>query len=213
MAGTILLIRHGETAWNREKVFRGIHDVPLNDNGRTQAVLAARALAERRIDAAYTSPLSRARETAEIVLAPHGVPAIVHSGLIDFNYGDWTGVADAAVAAKWPREHAVWNTTPHLAQPPGGDTLARVSARAEHALKEIVSRHADATVAVFAHRVINKLLVLMMLGLPLERFKFIRQDNCCVDEFAVAREGFTVFRINDTSHLRSGGADVLSADF
>ena len=123
MPGTVLLIRHGETAWNREKVFRGIHDVPLNDNGRAQAALVARALAARPIDAAYTSPLSRARETADIVLAPHGIEAAILEGLTDFDYGDWTGLTDDAVAAKWPDARALWGATPHLAQPPGGDTL------------------------------------------------------------------------------------------
>jgi len=68
MSTTILLIRHGETAWNREKIFRGVYDIPLNENGRDQARQVARALKGREIHAAYSSPLSRAIETAQIAL-------------------------------------------------------------------------------------------------------------------------------------------------
>ena len=64
MSTTLLLIRHGETAWNREQIFRGVYDIPLNENGRAQARHLAEALAKREIDAAYSSPLSRAQETA-----------------------------------------------------------------------------------------------------------------------------------------------------
>lgn len=213
MSGTILIIRHGETAWNREKIFRGTYDVPLNENGRAQAALAARALAACRIDAAYTSPLSRARETADIMLAPQHVRAVIHEGLKDFNFGEWTGLMDAAVAEKWPGAHALWSATPHLAQPPGGDTLAAASERVRAALDEIVSRHSGATVALFTHRIVNKLLVLAMLGLPLERFKFIRQDNCCINEFEAKPEGYVAVRINDVSHLRTAGASVIKTDF
>jgi broad specificity phosphatase PhoE len=65
MPTTVLLIRHGETAWNWGKIFRGIADIPLNENGRAQASLLAKALALRRIDAAYSSPLARAQEAAQ----------------------------------------------------------------------------------------------------------------------------------------------------
>ena len=68
MSTTILLVRHGETDWNREKIFRGVYDVPLNDNGRHQAQLAAKALSSYKIDAGYTSPLSRAAETLTTVI-------------------------------------------------------------------------------------------------------------------------------------------------
>ena len=112
MSTTILLIRHGETAWNREKIFRGVADIPLNETGRAQARLVARALASRSIAAGYASPLSRALETANIVLEPHGVRAAAHEGLTDLDYGEWTGLKDDDVAARWPEGHARWRTRP-----------------------------------------------------------------------------------------------------
>jgi broad specificity phosphatase PhoE len=213
MPTTILLIRHGETAWNREKIFRGVHDVPLNKNGRAQASLLAQALTPRQIDAAYSSPLSRAAETAQIVLQPHGIAARVHQGLTDFNYGQWTGLQEQAVARQWPREHALWTAAPHQARIPDGDTLLQVSDKSLAALEEIAREHAGQTIALFAHRVINKLLVLCMLNLGLERFPFIRQDNCCLNEFQHTGEGYIVVSLNDVSHIRQAGANLLQADF
>lgn len=213
MSTTILLVRHGETDWNREKIFRGVYDVPLNDNGRHQARLAAEALRSHEIDAGYTSPLSRAAETASIVLESHGITAESHEGLLDFNYGDWTGKPDSEVASHWPEEHAAWNAHPHETHIPGGDTLKDVFDRAFVAMEEIAERHGGQTVALFAHRVVNKLLILGALGLSLERFPFILQGNCCINKFTRLAGGYLIEYLNDTSHIRYAGGDVLEEDF
>jgi broad specificity phosphatase PhoE len=213
MPTIILLVRHGETAWNREKIFRGVYDIPLNENGRAQASHLAQALTLRRIDVAYSSPLSRARETARIVLEPHGIEAAVHEGLKDFNYGKWTGLKDEVVASKWPEEHARWTAEPHKIRPPDGDTLQEIFDRSFDAVEEIAQKHDGQTVALFAHRVVNKLLILGMLTLGLERFPFIRQDNCCINEFERTARGYIVISLNDIEHIRQAGTDPLKADF
>ncbi|HEY47148.1 MAG: hypothetical protein AMJ88_11265 [Anaerolineae bacterium SM23_ 63] len=213
MGTTILLVRHGETDWNREKIFRGVYDIPLNDNGRRQAGLAAEALGSHKINAGYTSPLSRAAETASIILAPHNIHARPHDGLLDFNYGDWTGKAEAEVARYWPDEHAAWNAHPHEARIPGGDTLKEVFDRAFATMEEIAQSHDGQTVALFAHRVVNKLLVLGALGLTTDRFPFILQGNCCINKFMRVEEGYLIEYLNDTSHIRYAGGDVLGEDF
>ena len=213
MGTTILLVRHGETAWNRSKIFRGVYDIPLNDNGRAQAQALARLLANRSIDAAYTSPLSRATETAQIVLQPHGIEANVHEGLKDFNYGLWMGLEESEVVRRWPDEHYDWITTPHTIRVPGGDTLQDVFHAAFAALEDSVHKHTDQTIALFAHRVVNKLLVLGVLRLGLERFPFIRQDNCCLNEFQWIGQDYIVINLNDVSHLRQMGTALLEEDF
>jgi broad specificity phosphatase PhoE len=213
MSTTILLVRHGETDWNREKLFRGVYDIPLNANGRHQAGLAAETLASHQIDAGYTSPLSRAAETASIVLTPHNIKAIPHDGLLDINYGDWTGVGDAAVAERWPEEHDVWNARPHEVRIPGGDTLQEVFDRAFAAMEEITLNHVGQTVALFAHRVVNKLLILGALDLTTDRFPFILQGNCCINKLIRVEGGYLIECLNDTSHMRHAGADMLQEDF
>ena len=213
MATTILVIRHGETDWNRERVFRGVFDIPLNDNGRDQARLAGEALRLDKIDAAYSSPLSRAVETANIVLEPHGINATIHQGLLDFDYGDWTGIKDLDVALRWSEEHALWNSRPHSIRVPGGDTLQDVFDRTFGAMEEIAKEHDGQTVALFAHRVINKLLVIGALGLNLDRFPFIIQGNCCINRFVRTELGYIIEFINDTAHIRNAGKELLPADF
>jgi len=213
MTTTILLIRHGETTWNRRKVFRGTCDIPLNDNGLRQARLLAAALRERRIDAAYTSPLARARQTAEAVLGGRDVTAVVDERLTDFCYGDWTGLQEAEVARRWPREFELWSGRPHELRVPGGSTLQEVFDRAFEAMEEMAARHEGRTVALFAHRVVNKLLVLAALGLGVDRFPFVRQDNCCLTEFERTPRGYVLCRSNDTSHLSGQDVAPLADDF
>lgn len=213
MATTILLVRHGETAWNRDKIFRGTHDIPLNDNGREQAKLAAKALISCKIDFAYTSPLSRAAETAKIVLEPHSVEASIHEGLLDFDYGNWTGQKDVDVAKKWPEEHVAWSSWPDSLRIPGGDTLKEVFNRAFGCMEEIAEKHDDQTVAFFAHRVVNKLIVIGVLGIGLDRFPFIMQGNCCVNKFERTKKGYIIDFINDTAHIRNARAELLKEDF
>jgi broad specificity phosphatase PhoE len=206
---TILIVRHGETDWNRRKIFRGAHDIPLNDNGRAQAGRLTGALPA--IDAAYSSPLSRARETAQLALAGQAVAIQSHPGLVDIDYGEWTGKEDEEVYRLWPDEHTAWGATPHLAAPVGGEPLGAVSERVLASLHEVVDTHAGQIIAIFAHRVVNKLLVLGMLGLELNRFAYIRQDNCCISEFHKADDGYVVVRLNDTAHMRD--TDILTVDF
>lgn len=213
MATTILLIRHGETVWNREKKFRGIYDIPLNENGRTQATQLSKALASRHIDAAYSSSLSRAKETADIALKSHGIQVAIDEGFKDFNYGKWTELQETEVAQRWPEEHACWLATPHQIRVPGGDTLREVFDNAFNTLEEITQRHHGQTTAIFAHRVVNKLLVLGMLTLGLERFPFIRQDNCCLSEFERTEKGYIMIRSNDTSHIQQDNTALLKIDF
>lgn len=213
MATTILVIRHGETAWNRSKIFRGTYDIPLNDNGKNQAQLLADALKDRTIDAAWTSPLSRSRETAEIVMADRGVDAIVDERLADINYGDWTGKEEAKVAQQWPDLFDLWATQPEKVQFPNGETLEQLYSRTSDAMDSLAATHDGKTIALFAHRAVNKILVLAALGLPPARFPFIRQDNCCLTEFQRNENGYVIVTLNSTSHIDKSGTDLLTADF
>jgi broad specificity phosphatase PhoE len=213
MATRLIIVRHGETAWNRGNIYRGTYDIPLNDNGRQQARLTAAALKRYPIDIAYTSPLSRAAETARITLAPHGIEASPHQDLLDFDYGEWTGKQQEEVRQTWPAEFEEWSARPHQARPPGGTTLQEVSDRCTTMMVEVAARHDGSTVALFSHRVVNKLLVLGALGLGLDRFPFIVQGNCSFNEILVQDGTFTIESLNNTAHMIEGGVDILTADF
>ena len=213
MSTRILIIRHGETAWNRSRIFRGTYDISLNENGKQQARLVAQSLEGIKMDAAYTSPLSRAKESAEIVTETHGIAPVVHDGFIDMDYGEWTGKEDSEVARLWPNEHAAWTTNPHTVRPPGGTSLKEVFNNSFTAMERLAEKHDGETIAIFAHRVVNKVLVIGALSLGLERFPFIIQGNCCINEIERIQSGYLIHSINDISHIKNAETDLIQADF
>jgi broad specificity phosphatase PhoE len=99
---TILLARHGETDWNRDGIWQGWADPPLNDAGRAQARLLAEQLRDTPFDAVYSSDLQRAHETAELVAEPHGVPVISDAGLREIDIGSWSGLTRAEIDERFP---------------------------------------------------------------------------------------------------------------
>lgn len=213
MSTKILIIRHGETDWNRSETFRGTYDIALNENGKKQARLVAQSLKNIKIDAAYTSPLSRAKETAGIVSKSHSISPIIHNAFIDMDYGEWTGKKDSEVIKLWPDEHAAWTTKPHTVKPPGGTTLEDIFKNSFAAMEDLAVKHNGETIAIFTHRVVNKLLLIGALALGLERFPFIIQGNCCINEIERIQSGYLIKSINDVSHIKNAGINLLQIDF
>jgi broad specificity phosphatase PhoE len=105
---TILLARHGETDWNRERRFQGHADPPLNELGRRQARELADSLADSGVTAVYASPLARARETAEIVAAALGLPVEPRPALREVDVGSWQGLTRDEVEARYPDDFRRW---------------------------------------------------------------------------------------------------------
>lgn len=99
---TILLARHGETDWNRDRIYQGHADPPLNAKGRRQAEALARRLAGERLDAIYASDLHRALETAEIVAAALGMTVVPEAGLREIDVGSWSGLTRDEIAERFP---------------------------------------------------------------------------------------------------------------
>ena len=213
MSTKIFIIRHGETAWNRGQIFRGTYDIPLNENGKQQARLAAQSLKNVKIHAAYTSPLSRAKESAEIITNSHGISPVIHNGFIDMDYGEWTGKENSEVAKIWPDDHAAWTKNPHTVRPPGGTTLKEIFNNSFTAMEKLAKKHNGETIAIFSHRVVNKVLIIGALSFRLEQFPFVIQGNCCINEIEKTPNGYLIHSINDVSHIKNAGIDLLQADF
>lgn len=202
----ILLIRHGQTAWNRELVFRGGTDVPLDRAGVSQAGALARRLRRTPLAAVYAGPLSRARRTAELVAAPHRLPVTVLPGLDDMRFGAWEGRALTDVERTQPKRFSCWQREPWNLRIPGGTTLRQVEMRAWRALRAVVGQHrADDAVALVTHRVVLKLLVLDMLGAGARGFWRIALDPCGLTVADWDGSKFVLERLNDTGHLRPRG--------
>src|SRR5579859_3790036 len=138
----LLLIRHGETAANREYRYLGHRDEPLADRGRAQAACLATALAELPIRAVYASPLQRAEETARPIAARLEVPLRTEPRLREQCFGAWEGLTRAEVAAQNGDSTLTrWEADPGRMAPPGGETLEVVRERALACIEELSSAH------------------------------------------------------------------------
>lgn len=147
----LILVRHGETAWNRERRLQGHIDVPLNDEGLWQARAVARALAIERPDVLYSSDLIRARQTAEAIAHATGLPLVQEPRLRERNYGVFEGVPMAELPQRFPREYDEWRRRVPEAVIEGAETLVAFSARVEAILQTLAQRHAGQTVVVVTH--------------------------------------------------------------
>jgi probable phosphoglycerate mutase len=145
----LLLVRHGETDWNRERRFQGHADPPLNDAGREQAHELAETLAGEGIDAIYTSDLQRARETAEILAARFGSEVVALRELREIDVGDWQGLTWPEIEQRHPDGAARWHRDGHGWD--GGETYDQLRERIVAALRGIAERHPGQRVLVVGH--------------------------------------------------------------
>lgn len=207
---TIMLIRHGDTDWNAQEIFRGRADVELNETGIAQAELLAEYLESVPIKAIYSSPLKRALKTAEIIARPHKIEVISSENLVDFHFGEWQGLSHDKVKGKYKELYDEWLKSPHLVSIPGGESLDDVRERGLNLVNRIVSTYNDATVALVSHRVIHKVVICALLELDNSHFWNIRLDTCGVTTFIYENRRFILERHNDTSFLRPIRKTALS---
>jgi broad specificity phosphatase PhoE len=200
----VVLVRHGQTAWNREVRFRGRADVALDGFGLKQAEATGHYVAARwPVAAVYTSRMGRAMQTAEAIARAHGLRAQPLEGLLDIDFGAWQGLSPDEVTRRYPDLYRAWLEAPHTVHFPRGEGLDDVRNRVVAALDEAVAQHMGQTVALVSHMVVNRVLLCAMLGLGNERFWRLQQDTCAVNVFDVAEDGAcTIVLLNDTCHLQ-----------
>jgi len=202
--GRIYLLRHGQTAWNKEEVFRGTLDVPLDDVGRRQARDAGRALKRKGLKdpVIYCSPQARARETAEIVAAEIPVQELhPEPAFRDLNFGEWQGMPKTEVARLYPDLLKKWATEPTGIVFPGGEGLEAVADRAEEALYRLARENLHRDMILVSHQVVNKAILCRLLGAGLNVFWRLGQDTACLNLLEYNGSYFVVQTVNDTHHL------------
>ncbi len=197
----VLLVRHAETEWNRERRFQGWRDIPLSAAGRAQAECAARLLAETPLTAVWSSPLARARETAAIIAAPHRLAVQESEAFKEMGFGEWEGLTRDEVRARFPDAHRAWAETPAEARWPGAETLAAVRARALQGLQALRAAHAGQTIAVVSHGITGRILILEALGLGLDRLWTFHLSSTGISELEFREDWTTLHRMNSLIHL------------
>lgn len=201
----IILVRHGQTEWNRVERFRGRANLPLNRVGIAQAEAAARRIAAAWLaSAVYSSPLKRAMETAKIIAQALSLTVQPLAGLMDIDYGEWQGLSPGEVAERYGDLYTQWLEEPHLVHIPCGDSLGEVRERAVAALEEVIGKHSGQTVVLVSHQTVNKVLLCAVLGLDNSHFWHIRQGNGAINVLEYGESGFVISLLNDTCHLGQG---------
>lgn len=149
MPTTLVLVRHGETDWNRENRFQGHADTSLNQAGRAQAHVLARELAGQGFDAVYSSPLKRAAETARIVASRLGLDLQLSAGLMEVDVGSWSGLTRDEIEVRFPDGYERWLEYGHGWD--NGETYVELGERVVSDLLRIAERHADELVLAVTH--------------------------------------------------------------
>ncbi len=197
----LVLVRHGTTAWSRERRFAGSRDIPLAEEGLRQCEAVAAALGGKLIAAVYASPLERARTSAEVIAKAHRLEVRIEPDLREMAFGEWEGLTRDEVAARFPQAYELWRSAPHRLAVPGGESLADVAARGQRAVDELVGTHADETVVLVSHAVVLRLIVLQALGLGPERLWAVDASPAGITEIEYEPGWATVHRMNTLSHL------------
>jgi len=205
MATRLLLVRHGATPRTAEDRFSGAEGVDLSDEGRQQVRLLANRLAGEGVCAAYTSPLSRAAETAAILCEPHRLTPIQREGLREISHGHWEGLTRTEVEAQFRDEYLTWEEDPFTFAPADGESGVSVLARALPVIREIVVAHRDENVIVVSHKATLRLVLSSLLGFDARGYRDrLDQSPAClnvVDFKDPVRARLMLF--NDVSHYQA----------
>jgi broad specificity phosphatase PhoE len=199
------LVRHGATANNRADPPRlqgRRTDPPLSDEGREQAQRTGEFLAAFALDAVYSSPLLRARQTAEAVAKPHGLATQIVDELIEVDVGVWEGRSWKEIEKTDAAAYRAFMTDASVNSYLGGENLQIVLARAAPALEKLMRENLGRSIAVVAHNVVNRSYLTQLMGIPLSRYRSIPQDNCGVTFIRYRDARAKAVTINAVFHLR-----------
>jgi alpha-ribazole phosphatase len=197
----LVLVRHGETEWNRNWRIQGHTDIALSALGHEQARRLAARLSREPISAVYASDLARARETAEPLAKALRLPLHTTPLLREVGFGAWEGLTLSEVEARWPEEYAAWREDSIRYRPPDGERIEELQRRVLAAVAEILTAHPGEVVAIIGHGGSVKSIICGLMGFSLSLWRRLRLDNTSVSRLLFGPLGPTLTLFNDTSHL------------
>jgi probable phosphoglycerate mutase len=210
----IILIRHGETAWNAERRLQGHIDIALNGEGQRQADALALALAGDRLDAVIASDLQRALQTAQAVAAARGMAVRQDPRLRERCYGGFEGLLYAEIAQRFPLEFAAWQARDVDALMPHGarqaESFRQFYARSVGAILSWADAHPGQSIAIVAHGGVLECAYRAALGLPLETPRNFAVLNASINRFDVAGGKLSLASWGEVAHLAPRALDELS---
>ncbi len=201
LATRILLVRHGQTAWNREQRIQGHVDIALNDHGVAQARALAQALADESIDAIYSSDLSRAHATAQAVAEHNRLPLHTEPALRERHYGAFEGLTYADIETQWPEQAQAWRRRDPGFAPNGGESLLDLVARVQPTLQAIAQRHLGEQIMLVTHGGVIDVIYRLASGMDLSAKRTWELTNTAVNRLLWTPENLSLVGWGDARHL------------
>lgn len=200
----VILVRHGETDWNRARRIQGGNsDTQLNQNGRQGAESLALRLKPEKIQAVYTSPLQRARETAQAIARYHQLEVKIEPTLKEIEVGELEGVTIADMGKHLSQLLITTSPDGSLPKIPGGESLLDVQQRGWRTIQRLVEKHPDGAFIVVSHYFTILTIICSVLNLPLSQIVRLRLDVGSISIFTFEEQAIRLIRLNDTCHLAS----------
>jgi probable phosphoglycerate mutase len=210
-ATRLVVVRHGETAWNVEQRIQGQLDIPLNDTGRWQARRVAAALADEGLTAVYSSDLQRAAATAQALADATGLALGTDTGLRERAFGVFEGVTFREIEQRWPEDALRWRRREPGFGPGGGERLADFYARCVAAALRLAARHPGETIALVAHGGVLDCLYRAATRIALDAPRSWQLPNAGINRLLHSAGGLVLVGWNDTGHLEPKAADGIQA--
>ena len=194
-----ILVRHGQTDWNYDRLTQGQSDTALNKTGVLQAERVAKALEKEKIDLCYYSPLQRAKHTAEIVTEHLALDKKEDKELIEINFGLWEGLTIKQINEKYERAFENWLYHPQNVQIPGGEDLNDALLRVNNFKNKNLKDNKD--ILIISHGLLIKFLIISLLDLELKDLQKFKVDNASISVIEIKGNRKYISKLNDLSHL------------
>ena len=199
----LLLIRHGQSTWNRERRIQGQLDPPLSEEGRAQARRLGRRLAGRPFAGFYSSDLKRAFETAEAIAAATGSQPQPDESLREIYLGDWEGLRTDEISEKYPEAWASWVKEPDWDIVPGGERAADFEVRVAAAIDGIFQRHEHGDVLVVTHGGVIQIALQRIVGNRSQGIFPFKIQNTSMSVLEKRNGRVLIAGVNDIAHLEA----------
>lgn len=211
----IYLVRHAEAEGNINRVFQGHYNADLSENGRRQLEQLKERFKDIKIDAAYSSPLKRAYQTAQAANYYHKLPIKTLDGLMEINGGHWEGVKWDEIPNLFPEENEDWTTAPWNFAPQDGESMRQVYDRMWNTILQISKENAERTVLVASHGCAIRNFICQAKGWPIERLREVEWfENTSVSTIDFDDKfNAQIVSLNDASHLDETTATITKQNW
>lgn len=201
----LILVRHGQTEWNRESRILGHTDIELNEEGRKQVERLALALKEERVAAIYSSPLRRALETAQTIAGFHRLGVKSDDAFKEIDAGELDGLTYEEMGAHYGDFLKQWLKGASSLVMPGGESLEQLQHRAWQGVERMLQDHSQGVVIMVSHNCTILCIICKALGLDLSQFRRLRLNVASISILDFGGRGTLLMLFNDTCHLQAGG--------